>query len=136
MEFKDQDLNLKFQKENNLEPKRRTYTVYLDTILGIPLKIVSQIEDFDETKWNKPSKKEAEKQLMTICDKHTRLPDKKPKISFQNAFDTLIYYNQNVLDAEEIIAIYTMNSFLEKEEVPIWEFHFYGVKDYCREQIP
>jgi len=124
IEFNDVILRLEKATPEELEKHPRDFVVYIDPEPGHLLKVVSQMEGYDEEDWHKPAAELAEKQLGRH-EQYPGFPDKEPHVAFVDALGAI---RTNPICAQEIVALYVMHSHLDKAPRPVWDIHLYGIR--------
>ncbi len=104
---------------------QRTFTVYLDQSTGLPIKVVSQIEDYDEAYWHKAPADTATLHLMRRSQEYLGLPETPPILS---ALEVITRIERNLAPAEEIVLLYVLFSNMGRDPIRVWDVYFWGVR--------
>lgn len=103
---------------------QRDFRVFLDQSTGLPIKVVSQIEDYDEAYWHKAPADTATLHLMRTSERYHGLPSKPPTIE---VVDAIRRTQWNLTHAEEITLLYVMYSNMGRDPIRVWDVYFWGV---------
>jgi hypothetical protein len=103
---------------------QRHFTVYLDQSTGVPIKVVSQIEDYDEAYWHKAPADTATLHLMRGSQDYLGLPETQPIVS---ALEVIKRIEWSLAPAEEIVLLYVLSSNMGRDPIRAWDAYFWGV---------
>ena len=111
----------------------RDFEVYLDPATGIPLRVQSRLPEFDEQYWRKPSADSATVFLQRVSMAYTEVPDHAPRVSFVQAMKVT---RRMIPKAEEITALYVMESKGPEDPRSVWAFYLYGLETLASVRNP
>lgn len=100
-------------------------TIYVDSILGIPIRIECISEGVDPEKWIKYNAERNEAGLRRISEKYVGLPDSLPSISFQQALSAA---RIGISTVEEMVGLYLLATNVDQPPIAVWDIYYYGVE--------